>query len=165
MRHDDERRKEAIAAGEVLGFTPLFLPDPHTARPWLLEQIEREAPQALITHSSSDPHFEHAETHADILRALTKSKSRRRTPLRWYAFDTYYLAQQPPGCPVLVDISVHFRQKSEALRCHQSQPVDELLRMAESTNRLRGLQRRCEYAEAFHPFPLLGRWPILRNLP
>jgi hypothetical protein len=40
-----------------------------------------------------------------------------------------------------------------------------LIKMARTMNSLHGVRIRAEYAEAFYPFPLLGRIPRLREFP
>ncbi|MFI4987162.1 MAG: PIG-L deacetylase family protein [Alphaproteobacteria bacterium] len=162
--HNPTRRCEAEFSAKILGCEAWFRGGDVSPLDWAQQSLEAAAPEVLATHSIRDPHFEHANLSAVIIQALTKLHDRKAYPRRWYSFDTYY-STVSEGFPVLIDISGHFEQKVSALRCHQSQGPDGLVEMARTMNSLHGQRIRADYAEAFHVFPLLGRWPRLRDLP
>jgi len=162
--HDPTRRREAELSARILGYEVTFHEGSAGSLAWAQDVLESTAPDVLMTHPVADPHFEHARLGATIIEALTKSLHRKAYPRRWYAYDTYY-STTSEGFSLLIDISDEFETKASALRCHKSQQPDELVAMARSMNSLNGQRIRASYAEAFQPFPLLGRWPRLRDLP
>jgi LmbE family N-acetylglucosaminyl deacetylase len=162
--HDGTRRNEAEAGAAILGCDIWFREKGEDLAEWSAGCLHKAKPVVIATHPIGDPHFEHEELGEVIKRVLTKSKVRKDYPLRWYCFDTYY-STSTFGPPVLIDISGHFQQKCMALKCHCSQNPEGLVEMARTTNSLNGQRIRVEYAEAFFIFPLLGRWPTLRDLP
>jgi LmbE family N-acetylglucosaminyl deacetylase len=162
--NDHLRRAEAEAGAAVLKCELRFREAKQDITEWVGQMLETEAPEVLVCHPTSDPHFEHSALSASVMRALTKSRQRASFPQRWYWFDTYY-AGGPGTVPILIDISSVFENKTAALRCHISQEPDRLVAMAVAMNSLHGQRIRTTYAEAFYPFSLLGRWPRLRYLP
>lgn len=162
--YDGTRRAEAKAGAAVLGCDVWFREPDVDLFEWVCDCLQRMQPEVLATHPVGDPHFEHNEIGELVNKALTKSRRRKDYPRRWYWFDTYY-STEPKGSPLLIDISEYFERKCSALACHRSQSPKDLLEMARSTNALHGQRIRAKYAEAFYVFPLLGRWPRLRDLP
>jgi LmbE family N-acetylglucosaminyl deacetylase len=163
--HERLRQQESRSAAAVLGFRPVFLDDSLDLEDEFLRLLEQLKPEVVVTHPDRDPHPMHSRVHAGVVGALTRLRERKKFPSRWYAFDTYYLTRNPPGCPVLVDVHDTFNEKLRALSCHRSQRPEELVRLAEHMGALNGFRARVEIAEAFHPFDLLGRWPRIRTMP
>ncbi|HEX3106743.1 MAG TPA: PIG-L deacetylase family protein [Terriglobales bacterium] len=162
--HDAQRRREAEKGAAVLGCEVWFRQSNDDLTQWTSRCLHEAQPEVLITHPLTDPHFEHGEVAGVVRKALTKSKQRRRYPMRWYYFDTYYSTEHL-GIPFLIDISSHFDLKCKALKCHRSQEPAGLIAMARKMNQLHGEKIRVKYAEAFYPFSLLGRFPLFRDLP
>lgn len=163
--HDEVRRVEAQASASILGCEVFFREQRADLVQWACECLQATEPQVLLTHPTGDPHFEHDELSRVVTIALTKSRLRESFPHRWYWFDTYYSTIHEP-LPLLIDISGgHFNRKLTALRCHRSQNPENLVDMAQAMNALHGQRIRAGYAEAFRVFPLLGKWPRLRDLP
>jgi LmbE family N-acetylglucosaminyl deacetylase len=162
--HDGQRRNEAEAGAAALGCEVWFREDDADLFKWVSFCLHEARPEVLMTHPAGDPHFEHDEVGRTVGRALTKSRRRKEYPSRWYWFDTYN-STLSLGFPLLIDISSSFDRKCSALECHLSQVPAELIEMARTMNALHGARIRARYAEAFYPFPLLGRWPRLRELP
>jgi LmbE family N-acetylglucosaminyl deacetylase len=162
--HDSVRRREAEAGAAILGCETWYRKKQTKLLEWASTCLNAACPEVLMTHQIGDPHFEHHELGEVVRKALTKSSHRKTYPRRWYWLDTYY-STQSPGTPVLIDISAHFARKCSALDCHDSQTPSALIEMAQTMNALHGQRIRAEYAEAFYPFALLGRWPKLRELP
>lgn len=165
FHHSTERRLETNAAASILNFEPLFKDSDSAPHEWISELLNNRAPQILLTHPGYDPHPEHEKVNKAVIRAMSKHTNRREFPLRWYFFDTYYLSRSPTTFPLLVDISDAWGRKAQALSKHLSQNPENLINMAQHTNALLGMRARCNYAEAFYPFDILGRWPQLRELP
>ncbi len=163
--HTPERQRETHEAATVLGFMPVFKEDERGCCEWILELLAACTPDVLITHPPYDPHPEHQEVCREVMRALTRHRHRQRYPARWYHFETYYLTRSPTAWSMLVDITDTWERKAAALGKHRSQSPPDLLRMARHACAVQGMRARCDYAESFHPFDLLGRWPRLRDLP
>lgn len=163
--HDAPRRLESREGGRLLGFEPVFREPGKPLRAWVRECLAAAAAEVLFTHARHDLHPQHDDVHAAMLRALRGETFRKYRPSRWYNFDTYYLTRVPEAAPVLTDITSEFTGKCRALRCHRSQKPRDLVRMARYMNGLHGMQLGTRYAEAFYPFPLMGGWPALRDLP
>jgi LmbE family N-acetylglucosaminyl deacetylase len=163
--HNQVRRQETHSAAAILGFQPVFLEESLDLEDQFLEILEETRPEVVVTHPELDPHPLHRRVHSAVVSALTRLRERKEFPKRWYVFDSYYLTRTLPGCPILVDIRETLEAKRQALSCHQSQELTQLLRQAEHMGGLNGFRARVEMAEAFHPFDLLGRWPQLRRMP
>lgn len=162
--HDEQRRGEAEAGAGLLGCEVWFREEGADLFEWVRGCLSEARPEVLITHPIDDPHFEHDEVGRAVGRVLTKSRQRKEYPRRWYWCDTYH-STSPAGLPLLIDISDSFDLKCAALECHRSQAPEELVETARVVNALHGARIRAKYAEAFYVFPLLGRWPRLRDLP
>jgi LmbE family N-acetylglucosaminyl deacetylase len=160
--HNDTRRNEALASAAALGYEVRFKEKSINLFDWISSCFNELRPEIIATHPTGDPHFEHDEVSRTVNKVLTKSSQRKNYPMRWYWFDTYY-STESKGCPLLIDISDYFEHKIAALKHHQSQTPENLIKMARSMNALHGLRIRAEYAEAFYTFPLLGRLPRLRE--
>lgn len=163
--HDEVRQRETVAAAAILGFRPVFLESAPPFEDQFRDLLDQTRPEVVITHPERDPHLVHRRVHSAVLGALTRLSERKLYPRRWYVFDTYYLTRTPSGCPILVDVAETFNAKRQALSCHRSQGAEELIRLAEHMGALNGFRARAEFAEAFHPFDLLGRWPRIRRMP
>jgi LmbE family N-acetylglucosaminyl deacetylase len=161
--HTDIRRIEALHGGAEIGVEPRFRREGQPLLKWVEQEIHAARPGVLLAHCGNDPHPEHAAIFEGVIGALVRSRTRRHYPRRWYSFD--HLARFQPGAPAIVDVSAWFDQKLRSLRMPVSQNVDELTRMAEAMAVLHGMKIRVPHGEAFHPFDLLGRWPVLREVP
>lgn len=162
--YDEVRRGEAEAGAKILGCEVWFRENNIDLFEWASNCLHEARPEVLLTHPIGDTHFEHDEIGRIVHRALTKSRQRKEYPRRWYWCDTYN-STATPSFPLLIDISLYFDRKCSALECHHSQTPADLADMARTMNALHGRRIRARYAEAFYLFPLLGRWPCLRELP
>lgn len=163
--HDAERREETRRSAALLQYDAVFRNDQQDLASWILSLLEDSRPEVLLTHPENDPHPDHRVTHDQTILALTKFKNRRAGPLRWYSFDSYYQTRLPAAWPLAVDIGATLERKLTALAEHRSQDPAALAYQARHTAAMTGMRVRMEHAEAFHPFDLLGRWPVLRELP
>lgn len=163
--HNEQRRQESCRSAALLGYQPRFLDQKEALFLWILGLLQELHPQVLLTHPEQDPHPEHQMVHRQTIEALTKFSHRKTSPLRWYSFDSYYQTRSPSVWPMAVDIGSTLERKLAALALHQSQDSAELIHMAKHSAAMVGMRVRMEFAEAFFPFDLLGRWPVLRDLP
>ena len=111
------------------------------------ELLERERPDVVLTHWPIDGHRDHAICGLLVLDAWRRVG---RT------FELYYMeamsgTQSQMFHPTdWVDIGSVLEQKHRACDCHVSQGMDELMKgWHEPMERFRGIECRCEYAEAF----------------
>ena len=111
------------------------------------ELLEREKPDVVLTHWPVDSHRDHAACGLLVLDAWRRVG---RT------FELYYMeamtgTQSQMFQPTdWVDITSVLEQKHRACRCHVSQGMDELLDgWHVPMERFRGLECRCQAAEAF----------------
>nr|VFJ87815.1 MAG: N-acetylglucosaminyl deacetylase, LmbE family [Candidatus Kentron sp. LFY] len=163
--HDKIRREETRSSSVILGYEARFLEQEQMLSSWILAFLHELRPQVLLTHPENDPHPDHQSVHRQTIQALTKFPHRRVGPLRWYAFDSYYQTRSHATWPMIVDIGSTLHRKLEALAQHRSQEKSGLVHMATHYAAMTGMRARMEHAEAFYPFDLLGRWPVLRELP
>lgn len=163
--HTAIRREETRRSAEILNFLPTYLEEGEDSLAWILGLLRDFQPQVLMTHPENDPHLDHQAIHRSTIQALTGFGKRRACPLRWYAFDSYYQTRSPAAWPMAVDISSTLDRKLQALGEHRSQGQSDLAHMALHSAAMVGMRVRMKYAEAFYPFDLLGRWPVLRELP
>lgn len=172
------REAEATEAARLLDAEIEFLrlsdaevcDDPPT-RERFLKAIRAFQPDLILTHSPDDYHQDHRQVSA------------LATDCSWYAASAGHVTD-PPSDPLpapvavaycdtiaaihfepshLVDISSTFDLKLRMLRCHQSQlsrndsGMDQLIEMATTQARLRGLQCGVQYAEGFTVCRRFGR--------
>ena len=111
------------------------------------ELLERENPDVVLTHWPVDSHRDHAVCGLLVLDAWRRVG---RT------FELYYMeamtgTQSQMFQPTdWVDITSVLELKHRACRCHESQGMDELLDgWHVPMERFRGLECRCQAAEAF----------------
>jgi LmbE family N-acetylglucosaminyl deacetylase len=157
------RREEAIRSAAELGHQVFFRSYDISLQEWIGNSLHQSKAEVLLTHPPTDPHIEHREVFHAVEWAHQNSNMRRQYPSRWYLFDSYYLTRSPETIPILLDITETFELKCKAIGIHCSQNTDELTMMVRASNTLHGMKIRCQFAEAFYPFPLLGRWPRLRE--
>lgn len=163
--HNTTRQAETLRSAAILGYDARFMEQGASMTQWILDLLDELRPQVLLVHPENDPHPEHQSVHQHTIAALTKCPHRRSSPLRWYAFDSYYQTRTAYSWPLAVDITHTMDRKLNALAQHASQGSSELDHMAIHAAAMVGMRVRVKYAEAFHPFDLLGRWPVLRELP
>lgn len=164
--HDEDRKEETRRSAAILGYEPRFMTPEEEIASWILGLLVQYRPEVLLTHPENDPHFQHQNLHRGVVEALTRFPHRKTCPRRWYAFDSYYQTRLPSGIwPMTVDIGTTFDKKLCALAVHQSQNPADLAHMARHGAAMAGMRTRMDFAEAFYPFDLLGRWPVLRDLP
>ncbi len=117
------------------------------------ELLERERPDVVLTHWPIDGHRDHAICGLLVLDAWRRVG---RT------FDLYYMeamsgTQSQMFHPTdWVDIESVLEQKHRACNCHVSQGMDDLMEGWHGPmERFRGIECRCNYAEAFihHSYP------------
>jgi len=162
---DDVRKQESIKSACLLEYKIVFFNSKHSIHIWIKDLIEKLKPEVLFTHQENDLHFQHKLIFNETLIALTNIQTRKKFPMRWYMYDTYFLSRIPSDFPILIDITNYFDKKKSLLQYHISQNSDYLVKMATHMNSLHGQKIRTRYAEAFYPFPLLGRWPKLLKIP
>ena len=161
---NEVRREEAINGAAELGHNVFFNKPELTLREWARNSLHQSRATVLLTHPPDDSHIDHRNVFHAVEWALKDSNMRRQYPSRWYLFDTYYLTIVPDTVPILLDITETFERKCQAISKHRSQNFQELINMVRASNTLHGMKIRCSFAEAFYPFPLLGRWPRIRDV-
>lgn len=155
--HDEAaaiRVKESRAACSVTGSRHVFLSQVDGNTEVNLQRykemrdfIEAENPDLVLTHWPIDSHRDHAACGILVLDAWRRLE--RRFPL--YYFEAMSGTQSQLFAPTdWVDITSVVEQKHRACRCHVSQDMDPLLEQWHiPMERFRGLECRCDYAEAF----------------
>lgn len=144
------RRKEAVAAGELIGVRPVFLDwpdgsltdDAATASCFagLLQDL---APDLIVTHPANDYHADHRALSLALRRA-----AKGRVPILFA--ETMRGIDFEPMC--YAGITAQFPRKLDAIRCHVSQSPEWMVQMVETTNAFRAMQCCLEaghFAEAF----------------
>lgn len=165
------RKREAIAAGRVLGVKQVFtlgVPDLYVSR--FNEEAVRELtnlirltrPDLIITHAENDYMRDHRETSHLVFNASfaasidhyeTAAAPFEKIPALYY-MDTLAGTNFVPE--IYIDISADIETKLEALRCHDSQlrwmREHDGLDFAEfvrTCSRVRGYQSGVAYAEGY----------------
>ncbi len=143
--------------------------DDEQTRLRFIELIRQANPDIIITHSPEDYHPDHVKTYeivfgasfvSSIPKIKTETKVLPKVP-RLLCMDT--LAGIHFNPEFYVDITEVFEEKKDVLSCHESQikwlkdhDNINILDFVEITNRFRGLQAGCKYAEGFRE---IRRWP------
>ncbi|WP_020620315.1 PIG-L deacetylase family protein [Paenibacillus daejeonensis] len=164
------RRQEAIAAGGLIGSRVVslglkdgdILADRPADRSLFIEVMCDEQPDMVITHGPNDYMPDHNAVNrlvfdTTFLATLPGSSSRGRhaakVPSLFYMDNLSGLRFEPT---LYVDISDTIDRKLEMLNQHQSQLVwlkehdgVDVLELAETLSKLRGMQAGCRYAEGF----------------
>lgn len=129
----EERKKEAIDAGNILGITireNLKLKDseilntPEQRLP-VIQAIRKYRPKIIIATMNDDKHPDHHNAHflvkeANYLSGLYKIKSVFE-PYRCPALLFYYPYYEVKSPTFIIDISEYYEKKIESLRAHRSQ--------------------------------------------
>lgn len=110
------------------------------------ELFEREKPDVVITHWPIDSHRDHAICGLLVLDAWRRVG---RT-FRLYYFEAMSGTQSQMFTPTdYVNITPVLEQKHRACDCHVSQGMPEIYKWHGVMEQFRGLECRCEAAEAF----------------
>ena len=155
--HDEAasiRVKEAEAACAVMGTRPLFMNQIDGATEVnkdryqeMIEMLEREKPDVVITHWPIDGHRDHAICGILVLDAWRRLDR---------CFELYYFEVMSGTQTQLfhptdwVDITATQERKYKACYCHESQGLKEAMdNWHTPMERFRGIECRCTAAEAF----------------
>ena len=155
--HDEAasiRVKEAEAACAVMGTRPLFMNQIDGATEVnkdryqeMIDMLEREKPDVVITHWPIDGHRDHAVCGILVLDAWRRLDR---------CFELYYFEVMSGTQTQLfhptdwVDITATQERKYKACYCHESQGLKEAMdNWHTPMERFRGIECRCTAAEAF----------------
>ncbi len=151
----ETRRAEAWAGAETIGAEIRFLFDEKPVRVEdipMYELVRRFdqlvgdlRPDLVVTHSSSDLHWDHSLVHRATISAL------RRTPCDLLAYLSSPEMNAHARCmgECFADISTSIDKKIDAIRCHNSQLSKMDLESSRDLARAMGRISGYEYAEAF----------------
>ena len=148
------REKEAKAACAVTGARPLFMNQIDGSTEVNLdryremrEMLEKEKPDIVITHWPIDGHRDHAVCGILVLDAWRRLDRR----FELYYFEVMSGTQTQMFHPSdWVDITSTRERKYKASACHVSQDLKEVMEgWHDPMERFRGIECRCEAAEAF----------------
>jgi N-acetylglucosamine malate deacetylase 1 len=165
----DIRKREAQRAGKVLGVQSIMFLDAEDMRlhadtrvPKLLRDIlAREQPDCVYLPSFLEQHRDHRSANGVLLAAV--AGTRLGFECRGYEVWTPLL----PNCVVKIDVTVELKKR--ALACYQSQLAHaDYLHAAIGLNAHRSLalgSKACQFAEAFHAFPLADYLQLFRAVP
>jgi len=148
------RTAEAKAACALLGARPLFLGQTdgqcEVTAPWYQDACDRiaaEQPDILLTQWPIDTHRDHRACGLLVYEAWLRMDP--RPLLYFYETATGWQTQQFQPTHYL-DITAVRARKHEAFLAHRSQrPEQGWQAQQERMERFRGLERGCEFAEAF----------------
>lgn len=155
--HDEAasiRVKEAEAACAVMGTRPLFMNQIDGSTEVnkdryqeMIDMLEREKPDVVITHWPIDGHRDHAVCGILVLDAWRRLDR---------CFELYYFEVMSGTQTQLfhptdwVDITTTQERKYKACYCHESQGLKEAMDSWHTPmERFRGIECRCTAAEAF----------------
>lgn len=179
------RRKEQIAAAEVIGAEVMFLPfddqlliDSPNTRKAFLDAIRWADPDIVFTHAPSDTSPDHWMTSRIVTSVILCTGSNLilsdyppidKSPSVFYWDNGAGVNFMPEA---YVDISEHISEKIKAVSKHVSQlewmstfGEDDLFETFKVISRFRGIQAGVKYAECYRAFRLRGRMPDFKLLP
>jgi LmbE family N-acetylglucosaminyl deacetylase len=165
-RANEVRDREAACGAKTLGglLHPLDELTVSTIRDLLTEL----RPDVVITHNPEDIHPDQQNIARTVLAALPEVVIATGHPHRIYTCDGYHNLDRhgrPLHLPVILDITSTWATKMHALSAHASQPIaSHFAPMAETLGRLHSGRIGVQYAEAFSPVPILGRFPLTAHL-
>lgn len=145
------RRREAEAAGRLLGVTPVFLDRPDGGLeddPGLARLVEHAiadlSPDLVLTHAPNDYHPDHRALSRAVRRAAAYE-----VPVVYC--DTLLGVGFEPA--IYVDVAAHMDLKLQAIDKHRSQDAARFADACRTWNRFRALQCGAwnGFAEAFRP--------------
>jgi len=172
-QHCAVRERESVTAAAMLDMETEFLRFPECdfdvtpeTRSALLQVLRKHAPAVVVTHAPTDYHRDHivaSRLTTDALSQIASGALPAAGPPcprpRLYYADTWFTPFAPD---TYVDVSEHMALKLDMLRCHVSQlPADsprqgDMLEIAQTRARGRGIEAGCAYAEAFAFVRALG---------
>ena len=145
------RTDEAGAAAESLGYEILqFMnfPDGQLAKheramgSQLAEIIREFQPDQIFSPFPTDHHRDHQATAVALTHAIRET--------RWEGEVWNYEVWSPLWPNVLIDITSVIEEKTQAIRCHESQVAYRpYVEATLGLNRYRGLKAKVDYAEAY----------------
>ena len=168
------RAREARASAEVLGLKIRknlalkdgYLHDTTEARLKVIEQVRKYRPRLVFTHYWDDPHPDHVSTSQIVTSACYLSGLKKiETGQQRFRPDriVYFRLPHYVHPSFLVDISIFFEKKMQAIRCFASQlynpksrapqtylSLPEFLPRLEALDRHYGSLINTGYAEAFY---------------
>jgi len=110
------------------------------------ELIDRENPDIVMTHWPLDGHRDHAICGILVMDAWRRLDRR----FKLFYFEAMSGTQSQMFHPThWVNIEPVLERKHEACNCHVSQHMDEIYHWHKTMEHFRGLECRCEAAEAF----------------
>ena len=110
------------------------------------ELIDRENPDIVMTHWPLDGHRDHAICGILVMDAWRRLDRR----FKLYYFEAMSGTQSQMFHPThWVNIEAVLERKHEACNCHVSQGMDDIYHWHKTMEHFRGLECRCEAAEAF----------------
>ena len=110
------------------------------------ELIDRENPDIVMTHWPLDGHRDHAVCGILVMDAWRRLDRR----FKLFYFEAMSGTQSQMFHPThWVNIEAVQERKHEACNCHVSQHMDEVYHWHKTMEHFRGLECRCEAAEAF----------------
>ena len=110
------------------------------------ELIDRENPDIVMTHWPLDGHRDHAICGILVMDAWRRLDRR----FKLFYFEAMSGTQSQMFHPThWVNIGSVLERKHEACNCHVSQHMEELYKWHDTMERFRGLECRCNAAEAF----------------
>jgi LmbE family N-acetylglucosaminyl deacetylase len=122
----------------------------------LIEKIDYNIhifnPDLIITHSLSSSHQDHINTAKSVMSASRYQKN-------IWTFEPVYpdkVTNNPFKPIIYIDITDKMDRKIDSLKLHSSQfkKYPEWIDMVTSLGRLRGIENKCKFAEAFEPIKM-----------
>ena len=174
-----EAAKAYDAEVRFLRFDDEGLLDNEETRRAVLTAIRWANPDVILTHAPQDPSTDHAMT-ARLTTQMIQSVGGKLHPADLPPIDKrpqIFFCDIAAGINFLpeayVDISDYMDKKAELIRCHKSQfawmadvvTSEDFTDDAYVLSRLRGLQYKCKYAEAFTAHRIQGFVADYRLLP
>jgi LmbE family N-acetylglucosaminyl deacetylase len=177
----DQKRREAQAAGKVIGAEVMFgpyrdgeLPNDEASRQYVADVIRRVRPSLIVTHWRESLHRDHSTTHAVVvdavlLAAIDTGKggiARHRGARLWYAENWEDKEGFQPY--LYVDVSGHMATWTEMVRSYEFVRGEissfEYLDYYTALATVRGAEARRAHAVAFDIDPF-GKRRVLDAVP
>ncbi|MFC5406208.1 PIG-L deacetylase family protein [Cohnella soli] len=180
-----QREQEQLDAAKLMGAEVRFLrfddqglQDTPELRRAIINAIRWANPDVILVNYPEDPSTDHAITGKVVSQVMLSIPGKLipadeppidKNPSLFYYGTPVGIGFLPE---VYVDITDVYELKKEALAMHTSQfnwmdvyQTHNLLNILDITDKFRGLQAGCEYAEAFRAFRLHGYMPNFKLLP
>lgn len=166
FEHTKIRLKEVKKSSEVIGYEHIILnTEDYTIPDYenIISLIGNDIPDIVFTHWNEDTHLEHQHIYKLTENTIHYWKRHNKKIPLVLMVSTYFMKGRENifNPDVIVDIEDYLLRKEEAIKCHESQKVYNLLNDINSQQKIFAGQAGINIAEGFKEKVFFGKKKLL----